>query len=124
MAQGLLPRAPRGHPLVLPVLPFKLLLMGFKALWLCQHKARGGPAEALLPPAMGPSESCSLGSLQSAHLHFTCLRLSLLFDQCLFLLACIMGSMVFPSSRFKKKKKKRQKKKKRLSYCLNGSELV
>lgn len=43
MAEGLLPRAPRGHPLVLPVLPFKFLLMGFQALWLCQHKARGGP---------------------------------------------------------------------------------
>lgn len=41
--------APRGHPLVLPVLPFKFLLMGFKEPWLCQHKARGGPSEAPLP---------------------------------------------------------------------------
>lgn len=27
--------------------------MGFKAPWLCQHKAQGGPSEALLPPALG-----------------------------------------------------------------------
>lgn len=56
MAQGLLPR---GHPLVLPVLPFKFLLMGFRAPWLCQHKARGA-----LPRPRCPRPWGALGVLQ------------------------------------------------------------
>lgn len=50
---------PRGHPLVLPVLPFKFLLMGFRAPWLCQHKARGA-----LPRPRCPWPWGALGVLQ------------------------------------------------------------
>lgn len=63
MAQGLLPHAPRGHPLVLPVLPFKLLLMGFKAPWLCQHKARGALPRLRSPRPWGRRRG-ALGVLQ------------------------------------------------------------